>query len=363
MIWKKIKWPSRKRFSKAQVLLVLIVFLITGTIRVSLPRSGCAAVRNAHNDITSTVRHLRPHDQTAELANHPFHTSTELLPLLSKLRRQSSRFLRLRDSNADCKIPPIMRRKYIEYSLSSRYHTDGVILYLIAVLGSTRNSFVEIDGAHGAAFFGAATVTAIAFNWSTHAIHETWTSYDAASRFYDKHPNVDVIDAGRLLGHEMKIGATHLFGGAVDIAAVFPRGGDEISFLKTFNHKVAWIRPRLLFLFFQDYWGSADRSRVSNSSYQRDGRSDRRDWSRNRLFVGASLPGVERVAHLAGYRLVWCLASAPIAFFVDARASVGHHLLPTLAVDECLKVRFNTMWRRDAERMWDDAQAFEWKTG
>lgn len=366
MVWRKIKFLSLDRYSKPPFLFLCLLILTWFTLRPLLPSPRCTAVTKSHRSIVNTLARLRRQTSTTEpgsvLPPYPYRPSKDLYPLLKTLRRQSSIFLRLHAQRSKCSIQSV-RRNRLEFSLSSRYNIDGVFLYLLSILGTSRKTFVEIDGAHGRGVFGAAVLPSLAFNWTTYVLHESWTGYESARKFYEGSPNVMLIDSQRVLGRESQISSSHLFGGAVDIAASFPAGGDEIALLRTFNQSGAWIRPRLLYLFFQDYWWLDYRMRTSDRSSRVRGQSDGRDWSRERLFVGASLPVVERSARACGYRLVWCLASAPIAFFVDERAAVGDRVLPTLSSMDCLQVRSTSMWRRDAERMWDEAQSFKWKSG
>lgn len=366
MVWKQIKFLPLNRYSKPHLLFFCLLILTGFTIRLLLPSSRCTPVTKSHRSIVNTLARLRRQapatDLNSALPPTPYPPSQNLYPLLKSLSRQSSIFLRLHVQRSKCSIPPV-RRNLLEFSLSSRYRIDGVFLYLLSILGSSRKTFVEIDGAHGRGVFGAGVLPSLMYNWTTYVLHESWTAYESARKFYEGSSNVMVIDSQRVLGREFQISTSHLFGGVVDIAASFPAGGDEIALLRTFNQSASWIRPRLLCLFFQDFWWLEYRMRISDMSLRVRGRSDRRDWARERVFVGGSLPVVERSARACGYRLVWCLASVPIAFFVDERAAVGDGVLPTLSSIDCLQVRSNSVWRRDAERMWDEAQSFKWKHG
>lgn len=365
-------WPWRQRITPAHTLLVALVCLIGLSVNIVIPRSHCSEIAAAHRKVIDTLRQLRPAWQSEELAMRATRPDPELQPLLTELRQHSSRLQWLYVTAGKCGRFPSVHHHHrrhpssLEFSLASRYPTDGVLLYLISVLGSTRRSFVEIDSAHGNGFFGAASVFAFAYNWTVFAMHESWTSYEAARVFYEQSPYVTVIDTDRLWGRATQIAQQHGFGGGIDVAAIFPGGGDDLSVLHDLAieyEKAGWIRPRILFLFFQDYWGDSDRVRVSNATTQLFGVSDGVDTARARLYVGGSLPAVVRITRAAGYRMVWCLADTPIAFFVDQRASVGTGLLPTISVNKCLRKRYSPMWRRDAEAMWDEAQAFDWTRG
>lgn len=363
------KWVSSLRLSPACALLLPFFALVALTVTIFVPLGRCGDVVTVHRAIEATLNELRPETLLETAAQRIKRPDPEIMPLLWRLRSLSTQFLNLRDrvGKSGCGKLPQLRRRGLEFSLGSRYHTDGVLLYLFSVLGSTRRTLVEIDGARGDGVFGAGSVLVYAYNWTAYNLLETWTAYEATRVFYEQADSrVTVIDAGRVRGHTAQLAQQHAFGGSIDFAAVFPGGGDELSLLRELGNGSRqmnpWIRPRIISLFFQDFWGHADRSRESNDSVQLGGAVDGIDIAHDRLFVGGSLPALVRVARTVNYRLVWCLTSAPVAFFADQSVGVGKQLLPTQSVNKCMKIRISPKWRRDAEAMWDEAQSYRWKS-
>lgn len=404
------------------ILVTLFLVLILGaalwTLSTTSP-SSCAQLRTAHDSLLSVLSDLRVHPVVRHHRHgHTMHVSTARPPpapsssssssssstlhaLLLLLRRRSSHFLRLHHgTTTHCGDGQLVLmsdadRAMLEFSVSSRYHTDGVLLYLTAIGGATRRAFVEIDAAPGAAAVGAAVLFAHAYNWSVHAVHEAWTGYEFARQLYLRHGGdastgtggatmttaaAVVIDAGRLLGRTMQVSHAHAFGGTVDIATLFAANGDDLLLFDTFRSsssasssssrsrtndndhakQIAWLTPRIVLLFYLDFWPSGvDRWRTA-APHER-AKPDGVDHLRRRLYAGGSITAVVRVAARAGYRLVWCLGSAPIAVFAHTEADLP---VPTISDESCIDTRrrHSPTWTLDAEAMWDEAQQYHWNS-
>lgn len=380
--------------SRAQFLLIPLAVLIVLTVQLihkTHPWSVCVQVDDAYSAITSTITTLRTSslhvdheieddasiDMSAWLRRHE-----PLRILLHKLRRHSSRLLKLRQRYPWCKLGSKETRaggrlaSQLEFSITARVAIDGVMLYLLSVTGTGRGTFVEIDAAHGAKIVSSLFASCYAYGTLSNDLersaslflyHETWTGYASAFQVYSgvRNINVGVIDAGRVFTNYPELFRAQMIAGDIDVAALFNRHGDELLLLSTFSNasmsinnvnRPSWIRPRFVVLRYQDYWGLSYRWRVSNESSKMS--NNERDSS----LAGASLLAVLKFAHASSYRLIWCLASAPVVILGDMRPSahISTDILPSLSPRECLQLRDSDSWRKDAERLWDDAQNYQW---
>lgn len=384
--------------SRAHIFLVPLTILTILTIQLiykAIPRSVCAQVNDAYSAIASTTATLgvssvhvdREIENDANVDMATWLTRQEQLRvLLRRLRRHSARLLELRQRYLWCKLGSKRIRlgsrlaSRLEFSITARVAIDGVMLYLLSVSGTGRGTFVEIDATHGDKIISSLFASCYAYGTlssdaersaSLFLFHETWTGYASACQVYSgvRDINVGVIDAGRLLMNYPKLFGGQMIAGDIDVAGLFSGQGDELLLLSTFlneslspmsaknaKQQESWIRPRFVILKYQDYWGLSHRWRTSNES------SKTSNGERDSSLVGGSLPAVLKFAHAASYRLVWCLASAPIVVLGDARISAGipADILPTLSARECLQLRDSDTWRKDAERLWDDAQNYQW---
>lgn len=359
------------------ILLILIYLTINLIILCLSPSSSpCKSLTEKHTKIllSLNILHHQSSSSSLKLRKQSIHLDGDISTIqsiINNLLYQSTDFQILKKLKKlkSCSTSLKRRKVDLEFSVTSKYPIDGILLYMISILGSTSRTFIEIDHSSGKQFFGAASTFATIFNWSVYTMYETWSSYESARLFYLNYQhNTFVHDSTpRVLESLTK----YTFGGNVDIAAIFPGGGDELLIIKSFIN-VTWFRPRLFLCFYQDYWSlEHDKIRTSNSTIQLKGIKDGVDNGRNRLFVGGSLKAVVRIAGIAGYKLVWCMSSTPIAFFIDMTTQddndddMNELLLPSITTSECLKQRTRYQggrkWHLDAEAMWDDAQMFQWK--
>lgn len=378
--------------TQAHTLLIPAAILTVLTIHLVYklhPSSSCGQINNTYSAITSTITSLRVPsfhedrdndadantDVSAWLARHECLQSS-----LRRLRGYSSYLLRLRRKYKRCRLSKPARpgsplASQLEFSVTARVAIDGVMLYLLSVSGIGRGTFVEVDATHGDKIISSLFASCYAYGTlsgdversaSLFLFHEAWTGYASACQLYSnvRDVNLGVIDAGRVFGNYANLFRGQMIAGNIDVAALFNRGGDELMLLSTFSNeskfggveKESWIRPRFVILCYEDYWGLSHRWRVSNKSMTAIN-TDRDD-----RLAGASLPALLKLAHAALYRLVWCLASAPVVILSDAHesADIPKDILPTLSARECLQLRDSESWRKDAERLWDDAQDYEW---
>lgn len=317
---------------------------------------NCTSTRQAHIAVRETLDALR--------ATSP--SRSETIPLSSlhaSLRLLSTSIL----SNPSCLRTVSPRtRSSLEFSLHSVPSTDGVLLYIFSVVGARSRVAVEVHTHYDAR---VATTLAVHHGWRVVTLVESWTGYDTARRWYEdvaghalkrwSEAGVEVLDAGRVAeaGFAEKLRAVGV-GGVVDLAVLFADGGDDVAMVARINQN---LRPRVLVLRYQDYWG-ADVKAVRSSL--RNGKVGQRLKSADGSghdYAGASIKAWVDITGSAGYRLVWCFGKAPIAVFLDEKAGVGDGVLETIKGESCIKGRNTGVeWRRDMEAMWDEAQAYEW---
>lgn len=346
----KPRAPSR---AKLHLLLALLLFALTLNL-ISIPRSQnvCTALKAAHKQLLRTIHNLPRNVTASDIAScRSYH---------DELRRSSTDFLSISSLSQarPCRsLRP--RRAKLEFSV---FHSqlDATLIYLLAITGARKKVLVSLDSASGLGHLTGA-VQGVLHGWRVIVVCKKWSGYEATRKFYERtSARVSVIDASSVITKMSQAGnhanpidasvAREGVAGAIDVLAVFPEHGDEISILE--HIRGSTLRPRLLAMSFEAYWGSAARLRTGEGVADSDGREH--------LFVGASLPALMKLAKRVQYRLVWCTISSPIALFVDEQAGVASGLLQDMRPEECFGS--STAWRRDAEAMWDAAQEHDWKT-
>lgn len=265
-------------------------------------------------------------------------------------------------------------RVALEFQHTSRYPIDGVLNYLFGVIGFRSKIAVELDTARGSAVFFGATSLALYSGWDVVALYGLWSGYSRAQQFYEssartgafefrkKHfadSNV-IVSEGPIDSQRINVTLQQLgVGGSVDILFLMLDGAEWSVW-----DSLSRIRPRVVVFFYQDFWG-ADASFVrewntSDRGISSPGESDGVDLGRKRLFAGASVTALIRLTEARGFRLVWCLSSAPIVLFVQNREDPSRSVLPSLPPAACLAARQGRTWRRDMEAQWHRAQQFAW---
>lgn len=317
---------------------------------------NCRSTRQAHIAVLETLDALR--------ATGPSRSDTiPISPLHSSLRRLSTHLL----SNPSClrALPP-RTRPSLEFSLHAVPSTDGVLLYIFSIVGARSRVAVEV---HTHSDSRVATTLAVHHGWRLVTLVESWTGYDTARRWYEEvaghalkrwsEAGAEVLDAGRVAeaGLAEKLQAVGV-GGVVDLVVLFADGGDDVALVAKINQN---LRPRVLVLRYQDYWGAdvkAVRSSLRNGMVGqrlKSGEESQHDYA------GASIKAWVEIADGVGYRLVWCFEKEPIAVFLDEKGGVGDGVLETIKGESCIRGRNTGVeWRRDMEAMWDEAQAYEW---
>ncbi|KAI0559564.1 hypothetical protein FGB62_142g044 [Gracilaria domingensis] len=321
-------------FAASAHITVLIVLLVLSVREIlDLPTNVCSARKEAHQHLISALDYAEdPHI----------------------LQRASSKYLRIAWLPESRNCRPLSIPYSLIESVSARSPLQNVLLYITSVTGATKKAFIEIDSsrAHGQLFGGKVFTQN---GWSGIVMHERWSAYEACRAHYEQvqkslsgtEARIEVIDAGAISDIERFNSLLHTADGAgiLDVMMIFAGGGRDINLLSGIHSSAA--RPRILALFYQAYWGMMDRSRIG------DGDTD--EGGRERLFTGASLPALVRMAAKVRYRLIWCLRNEPIAIFI--REEEGHGIR-TRSPNSCMAL--SAEWKRDAEAMWDLAQRYDW---
>lgn len=263
-------------------------------------------------------------------------------------------------------------RNALEFATLSRYPVDGVLQYVLGLIGVRSKMLVELDGAPRAGVFRGSAALVMYNGFSALVVHALWSGFNQAQQYYEGGEGLGVAESAAafrkahfpdaaLRLDEADLAATNVdqvirqnaFGGDVDIVFAVLDGAEYAIW-----EKVSAVVPRLVVFFYQDYWGADVRvSRSANSSLHiARGQADAVDTGRRRLFVGASLAALVDVGMRRGYSLAWCLRSVPIAIFVYGE----EQLLPRISTTKCLAARKSKTWRRDMEAQWHAAQKFSW---
>lgn len=348
---------ARHQLTLAATLLLLslaLQWLLVARL-FSLSR-GCASTQQTQAALLETLATLRDSAPS----------SPDTIPLSSLhplIRRLSTPLL----TNPAClRVLPRRSLPKLEFSLHAVPQTDGVLLYILSVVGARNRVAIEL---HSHSDAKLATTLAVHHGWRVVTLVESWTGYDAARRWYEEvaghalkrwsETGVDVLDAGRVAdaGLPAKMRAVGV-GGVVDLLVLFAEGGDDVAIVTRMDDK---LRPRLLVLKYQDYWGGSEKAVRSSLRKGVLGKRLKGAEGITHDYAGASIASWVEIAGGVGYRLVWCLSSEPIAIFVDEKAGVGDGVLPTIDGASCIKTRNTGIeWRRDMEAMWDEAQEYDW---
>lgn len=274
------------------------------------------------------------------------------------------------------------KRRRLEWARFSRYPLDGVLLYVFAVVGTQSRVVVEVDGAHARGVFAGSAMFASLHGWNVVALHQTWSGYSRAQQYYDQQtkafrkqlfPDAVVhVYETRCEPYAVEPAvAKQGIAGPVDLMLLFTDGGRDVLTWQHVAQKTS-LRPRVVALFYQDFWGPSDwytryarftGNSTSSAQHARSvkGEHDGVDLGRARLFVGGSIRALTQTASQLSYQLVWCLASTPIALFIDAAEEFPGDVLPALTEENCLSARQSgSDWRKNAEAQWDAAHSYHW---
>lgn len=316
---------SQWTLQKAQIHIVLFIFLVILTLNILRPQSPCQKLRTAHETL---IRENTP--------------------------RCTMRFLRMAYEipASRCTASHLSRSK--SYQIEGRYAQDAlqsVLDYITTVTGAYQKIFVEICSRHT----DSSAQLFVNAGWDVISLQESWTRYELVRKRHEYPPHraqetrVEVIDAQNVTVKRLNTLVKHVgMAGVVDVMTVFAADGRDIEIISAIRECI--LRPRILVIAYREYWGAKyDRIRIGEGGAMS-------------LFAGGSIRAFIRILNASNFRLVHCIGSMPVAIFVDASTGVGDGVLRTVTRKRCIAKRedIGVRWRRDAEAMWDVAQQQKW---
>ena len=207
------------------------------------------------------------------------------------------------------------RFRHVEFQCLSQNSEDGILLYLLSVLGTGSRRALEIAGGVG----WENNVANLVLNFGFDALFFDGDAGNTrcARNFFRAHPATAArIDRGLWWSSAFVtvenindlVAETTGWSGDIDVLSVDVDGVDYwlLEALRV-------VRPRIVVVEVQELWGASERR---TRPYRADHRSP------EIAAMGASLAAYEWLLERRGYRLVGCIARGFNAFFVreDARA-------------------------------------------
>lgn len=256
-----------------------------------------------------------------------------------RVRIASSRLLQIsKFCDTPARKPPY---DLLEWTIASRYPTDGPLLHILSVIGFLHESIVVVDDARADGTAHAALAPAMVHNYhQLISSHRSWSAAHSARQLYP--PNALVLESG----------STPSFT-TTDALMLFMEHGTEAEILKK------WIiRPRILVSHYRDFLGCCE-SLVRTTNVTRIPFISGLDRARAAPTAGYSLGGLVALASKYRYRLVWCVRAYPIAIFVHQNED--DLFLPTLTPSSCYARRASDRsFRADMEALWDISDGSLW---
>lgn len=350
----------RARGARQQLLVFVALLLCSSNVtfqatRALLPQFQlCTRRRNAHASIIAAGLLL------------PNATVPDSIHIAQ--RRAASKFLQETSTYRTCEPVRVSKRvrQRLEYSLYSPCFVDGTLLYLMALIGFRSHLVVEVDDSPTPSLLSAAL--ALHRNCRVIALYESWAGYELSHKFYEpvaadytRDPEIrPVVLESRFTGKEglLAILRREGVGGTIDVLSLLS-GSSELKILRSLRQSNA-SRPRLVIASYQDFWGPHVHASRSDAKGSNNDVSFLKG-SQVRFDIGMSIATLNSVAKASGFRLIWCTAAAPLAFFVDERNQVGDRVFTTISPKRCISERDTGLaWRRDMEALWDLAEQYEW---
>ena len=295
--------------------------LPAGTHRAALaPGNLCASAEHLqHLGRACAAQYRKPGPdalctQDADARNHSALRSPWLQPL-------HARALALPTEAQARACPPVVlphapqRFRHVEFQCLSQNSEDGILLYLLSVLGTGSRRALEIAGGVG----WENNVANLVLNFGFDALFFDGDAGNTrcARNFFRAHPATAArVDRGVWWSSAFVtvenindlVAETTGWSGDIDVLSVDVDGVDYwlLEALRV-------VRPRIVVVEVQELWGASERR---TRPYRADHRSP------EIAAMGASLAAYEWLLERRGYRLVGCIARGFNAFFVreDARA-------------------------------------------
>ncbi|WP_417617909.1 hypothetical protein [Parasphingorhabdus sp.] len=220
----------------------------------------------------------------------------------------------------------------VGFKVCSQTDEDGIILFLLALIGDPKKVSVEICAANGQ----ECNTSNLIMNHQWHGLLVDGDAGQVARgrAWYRKHPATYAYPP--VFAHAWitrdninDIIASHGFEGEIDLLSVDVDGVDYWLW-----DACTVVQPRVVVIEYQCSLGSERACTVpyaddfSASDYPKTN-----GWLPN--FAGASLPAMVKLGKSKGYRLVGCNSLGFNAFFV--REDLLENVLPTASVESCLQ--------------------------
>jgi len=209
---------------------------------------------------------------------------------------------------------------------------DGVLLYIFSLIGVTNQQFVDI----GAAGVGASNTANLVINHSWYGLHIDGNSevLRKAQSVYAKTPGVQhmlpkAVSAYVSAENINELVQSNGFEGSLDLLSLDIDGNDYWVW-----KALDCIQPRVV---IAEYQPAITAENAWTTPYDPEFNCDDfpvNQTSGEKIYAGASLAALTKLANEKGYRLVGCNAHGVNAFFVQH--GEGEQLLPEVTVESCL---------------------------
>ena len=207
----------------------------------------------------------------------------------------------------------------------SQFDEDGILHYILSLIGTTTRTSVEICAGVGYECNTANLIVNHGFRGFL--VDGNPVNIEKAKLFYATRPDTlitpPVIAQAWLESDNIdELIRSHGFIGTVDVLSLDLDGIDYWIW-----QAIACIQPRVVVVEYHGAWGPDDAKTIPNVkgfSYSHDKPG----------YCGASLAAFTKLAHSRGYRLVGCNRNRLNAFFVQR--PIAEDVLPEVSVASCL---------------------------
>lgn len=281
----------------------------TNNLRLLKQRIQSAVARSGQTAVAETGRSDLHRDDEARV-----NAVSQLTLMLSYQQRQALGL-------------PGLALNDVEFRAFSQNGEDGILWYILSLIGTTNKRAVEISAGDGSECNCANLI--INHGWTALLVDGDERNVAKGKEFYSGHPQtftypprfvhawVDAESVNELL-------ASHEFNGDIDLLSLDIDGVDYWIW-----HALTEVRPRLVVAEVQVIWGDA---RSVTVPYHRDFRAEYVDGFG--IYSGASLPAFVKLARAKGYRLIGTQRYGFNAFFL--RDDVAPTIFPEVEPSACL---------------------------
>jgi hypothetical protein len=220
----------------------------------------------------------------------------------------------------------------VGFKVLSQTDEDGIILFLLALIGDPKKTSVEICAGAGQ----ECNTSNLILNHYWHGLLVDGDAGQVARgrAWYRKHPATYAYPpafahAWITSDNVNEVVASHGFTGEIDLLSIDVDGVDYWLW-----EALSVVQPRVVVIEFQCSLGAGRACTVPYADDFRASDYPKTDgWLPN--FAGASLPAMVKLGRRKGYRLVGCNTLGFNAFFV--RGDLLTDLVPTASAESCLR--------------------------